>query len=116
MTVNRTFVSLGRHAYEVQVIETYNITTCNDLGQLEFAPSLESSAILLTSYEHCDPISPDLFVNSTVLVAGIHKTKSDGVYFLLTCDMGKPLVSIWKKKYNKNIVNWVKKGNPTQCT
>ena len=107
---------LGRHAYNVYVNETYNITTCNGQNQLEISPLIEGPAVLLTSYEHCGPCTVlEVNPSTEVLVAGIHETKSDGVYFFLTCDMSKPLVSVWKDKYNNKIVNWVEKGNPTDC-
>lgn len=105
-------MSLGRHAYEVEVDYEYGVRTCSASGMMEKAPAMGNTTILYTNCEHCAP-SPDLSskIGSEVLVAGEHVSNSDGDVFFLTCESGKPLVSDWVKKYNKNMVDWVSKGN-----
>ena len=105
-----------KHAYQVDVVQQYNLSSWQDsTKQLAYAPAMQTHTIIHTSPLHCDAC-PTLVDGATYLIAGQYYTSEDGtIIWELPNGRSKTLVSEWTGKigrnYNKKLEGWIADAN-----
>ena len=103
-----------KHAYQVEVIQQFNLSSPNKHGVM-YAPPMSHHTIVHASPHKCDAC-PDLTVGSIYLIAGQYHIGDDGtVIWELPNGKSQSLASAWKGKaggnYDKKLSGWIAAAN-----
>ena len=103
-----------KHAYQVEVLQQFNLSSPNKHG-VTYAPAMSHHSIIHTSPYKCDAC-PNLITGSRYLIAGQYHVGDDGItMWELPNGRSQSLVSEWKgelgEKYNKKLSGWIANAN-----
>ena len=103
-----------KHAYQVEVIQQFNLSSPGKHGAT-YAPPMPHHTILHANLHKCG-ICPDLTVGSMYLIGGQYHVDGDGtVTWELPNGKSKALASAWKGKvgdnYDKKLSGWITNAN-----
>ena len=102
-----------KHAYQVEVMEQFNISSRQlNSNQPHHGPAMQNRYIIHTSPSNC-PECPTLITGSTYLIAGQRHTAKDGAtIWELPNGRMQSLVSKWNDEdYDKKLHKWITRAN-----
>ena len=107
-----------RHAYQVEVLQQFNLSSFqpDSSSQPTFSPAMQRHIIVETSTFTCSEC-PVLVVGRTYLIAGQYRHHADNSSTVWELPNGKKnsLVSEWKgmngQSYNTKLHNWIAAAN-----
>ena len=103
-----------KHAYQVEVLQQFNLSSPTKHGAT-YAPPMPHHSIIHTSPAKCNAC-PNFIVGSTYLIAGQYHTGDDGiVIWELPNKRSQSLASAWKgrigENYDKKLAGWIADAN-----